>query len=45
MHIIYNVLFMVSEKIKLALASNTISHKADVYLEVHIYLAIHITTS
>lgn len=37
---------MVSEQMKLALASNTISHKAeDVHLEVLVCLAIHMTTS
>lgn len=36
-------MFMVSEQIKLALASNTISHKAYVYKEVHRHLAFHMT--
>lgn len=36
-------MFMVSEQIKLALASNTISHKAYVRKEVRRHLAFHMT--
>lgn len=37
------IMFMVSEQIKLALASNTISHKAYVRKEVRRHLAFHMT--